>query len=143
MTFAEDAHNFVRHIRAHSASTEANRVRWRLNRPDDSVRDEIWGSSGPTLSVGAGPEVGLVVWVDDEDAFITTGGLNTEPVRYEIDEWADAYYPPGSEYPIDTVIEVLERFIEHGGRPDTVTWEPYDPSQQELIFKGQAEDQNR
>lgn len=143
-SYQETSRKVISAIRRHAATPGAERVRWWLDRSDGATSDDVWGSTdGPSLSIGVGPGVGLVVWLDAHDSYITTGGINTGPVRYEIDEWVDAYYPPGSEHPIGIVIEVLEQFIEHGRRPDTVNWGPYDPSQQELIFKGQAENPNR
>jgi Immunity protein Imm1 len=140
-SYDETAHRVLSEIRQHAANPNAERVRWWLDGPNNTVRDDVWGSlDGPSLSIGVGSGFGFAVWLDGQAAFITTGGLNTEPVRYEADEWADVYYPSGSEHPIDTIIDVVRRFADDGRRSDIVTWEPFDHSTQETIYKNQAAD---
>lgn len=78
-----------------------------------------------TLTVGLGPGVGFAVWTD---AWITSGGVNESPVEYETDEGVTGEFPVGCEHPIEVVVGVLERFVEHGDRSSAVGWEPFSPA---------------
>jgi Immunity protein Imm1 len=115
--------DIVAELREYSEQPHAKKRLWDLNRQDETREDPTWGTQhAPTLSVGVGHGVGTLVWTGLDESLIPTGGTNTEPVRYEADEWSDEEYPPGAELPIDAVLTVAARFIAVGGRPDTVRW---------------------
>jgi len=108
---SELAREFVAHVHERAADTGGKRECWSY------TRGEV------TLTLGLGPGVGFAVWTDG-GSLITTGGLNTEPVPYETDEWTVESFPAGCEHPIDVIIDVLERFVEHDERSSTIDWVP-------------------
>jgi hypothetical protein len=92
---------------------------------DHSAKRECWSYTRGevTLTLGLGPGVGFALWTDGTE-WITTGGVNDEPVTYETDEWTTEDFPAGCEHPIEVILGVLERFVEHGDRSSTVAWTP-------------------
>ncbi|MDT7789712.1 MAG: Immunity protein Imm1 [Pseudonocardiales bacterium] len=96
---------------------------------DRSAKRECWSYTRGevTLTLGLGPGVGFALWTDGADSpeWITTGGLNADPVTYETDEDTTEDFPVGCEHPVEVVIGVLERFVEHEERSSDVGWEPF------------------
>ncbi|MFD1146715.1 Imm1 family immunity protein [Saccharothrix hoggarensis] len=142
MSLPHDGHRILAELLRHAENPGAERVHWWLDSPHGAGRDDGWGEAGPVLSVGVGPGVGVVVWMAGDESFIATGGVNAEPATYEKDEWCDVHYPPRTELPISVVAEVVERFVEDGGRAASVDWQVYDPQAESVTYKGQAADLN-
>lgn len=142
MSVEEKARRVISAILEHAAKPEAKRVQWWLRRPDDPAIDDAWVYNGPTLIIGVGPGVGMASWLGNDESYMTTGGVNAEPVLYEVDEWADSEYPAGAEYPIATMVAVIEEFATTGGRADVVEWRDYHPQEDRTIYKGQAAEQS-
>ncbi|MET9626014.1 Imm1 family immunity protein [Lentzea sp. NPDC006480] len=90
---------------------------------DRSAKRECWSYTRGevTLTLGLGPGVGFALWTDGTE-WITTGGLNEDPVTYETDEDTTEDFPAGCEHPIEVIIGVLERFVEHADRSSDVGW---------------------
>ncbi|MEU0882106.1 Imm1 family immunity protein [Lentzea sp. NPDC005914] len=93
---------------------------------DRSAKRECWSYTRGevTLTLGLGPGVGFALWTDGAE-WITTGGTNEEPVAYETDEWTTEDFPAGCEHPIEVILGVLERFVEHGDLTSDVGWAPF------------------
>jgi hypothetical protein len=112
---SELAREFVAHVHERATDHDGRRECWSY------TRGEV------TLTLGLGPGVGFAVWTD---AWITSGGVNDVPVEYETDEGFSADFPIGCEHPIEVIVGVLERFVEHEDRTSAVEWEPFSPGPQ-------------
>ena len=112
---SELAREFVAHVHERAADAGGKRECWSYTRGD------------VTMTLGLGPGVGFAVWTDG-DSVITAGGVNTEPVPYETDEWTVEEFPPGCEHPVGVIIDVLERFVEKGDRSSAVEWKSFTAS---------------
>lgn len=109
---SELAREFVAHVHERAADRGSKRE------CGSYTRGEV------TLTPGLGPGVGFALWTDGTE-WITTGGGNDDPVTYETDEWTTEDFPAGCEHPIEVILGVLERFVEHGDRSSDVDWEPF------------------
>lgn len=138
MNILEQSEEALAQIRDYAKSDDAKRVQCVLKRPDGTIDGGDWGVTGPSIEVGVGPKVGLVVWSALYESYITIGGANVELVAYEADEWADVLYPAGVEHSIETVMDVVWEFIATGKRSDVVQWALYRYDTREMVFKGQA-----
>ena len=111
---SELAREFVAHVHERAADRSGKRECWSYTRGDI------------TLTLGLGPGVGFAVWTDDAE-WITAGGTNEAPVTYETDEWTTEDFPSGCEHPVEVIVGVLERFVEHSDRSSAVEWAPFSP----------------
>ncbi len=93
---------------------------------DHSAKREFWSYTRGevTLTLGLGPGVGFALWTDGTE-WITTCGVNGDPVTYETDEDVTEDFPAGCEHPIEVILTVLERFVERGDRAGDVGWAPF------------------
>jgi Immunity protein Imm1 len=124
MSFLDEARKTMAEIREHSQNPEATKRIWGFTHPNEVVHDDVWGDVAPVLRIGAGCGVGVLSWAGEQESYTAIGGLNSESASYEWSEWDDAIFPPGTELPIGTVLNVLDQFIASSGRPDLVQWAP-------------------
>lgn len=120
-------------IQAHRNHIDGPHVEWVRATSRDDWRNK-GGNSGPSLNIYAGPNGGMLICsTPDGDGMHTTGGHGTEPVLAKHDLNAGHIFPPGSEIPIERLIEAVREFHEKPGPPTAVDWVAWDHENSPMV----------
>lgn len=89
----------------------------------------------PHMSIYIGPHGGMLICdTPGGDGLHTTGGTGTEPVLAKHDLNGGNIFPPGSEIPIDRLVEAVREFHEKPGPPTSVAWVAWNHENSPMVF---------
>lgn len=121
-------------IPAHRNHIDGSHLEWVRATSRDDWRNKR-GNPGPSLNIYVGPNGGMLICsTPDGDGLHTTGGNGTEPVLAKHDLNGGHIFPPGSEIPLDRLIEAVREFHEKPGPPTTVDWVAWDHENSPMVF---------
>ncbi|MDQ3402416.1 MAG: Imm1 family immunity protein [Actinomycetota bacterium] len=89
-----------------------------------------------TLTVGVHGNIGALVWLDQEKAYVPTSGSNTKWCEYRLGGMHESPIPPFAEVPVETVYIALAEFLNNHCLPTCVEWRQAAPI--ETLFQDRA-----
>jgi len=80
----------------------------------------------PGLTAGVRGDVGALDWFGETATEVPVDGRNSDDVDYFTPSGHHNAMPPGSELPVERVLEAVAEFVRTGVRPASIDWRPED-----------------